>query len=95
MKKIFVGNLSFDETEDALRTAFEPYGTVERVSIVTDRVSGQSRGFGFVEMSGDEEGERAMRELTGKELSGRILTIASGGGPYRSSSAQGDKKRWY
>lgn len=94
MKKIFVGNLSFDETESALRTAFEAYGKVDKVSIVTDRDSGQSRGFGFVEMGDDEEGERAIQELSGKQLSGRMLTIASGGGAYRGSG-QGEKKRWH
>jgi cold-inducible RNA-binding protein len=95
VKKIFVGNLSLDETERALRTAFEAYGKVEKVSIVTDRDSGQSRGFGFVEMIDDEEGERAIQELSGKQLSGRSLTVASGSGAYRGSSGAGDKKRWY
>jgi cold-inducible RNA-binding protein len=75
MKNIFVGNLSFTATEDAVRSMFEAYGTVERVSIVTDRDTGQPKGFGFVEMTGDAEAERAISALSGTELNGRALTI--------------------
>ena len=60
MKNIFVGNLSFGATEDAIRSMFEAYGTVDRVSVVTDRDTGQARGFGFVEMSNNAEGDRAI-----------------------------------
>ena len=59
MKNIFVGNLSFTASEDAVRSMFEAYGTVDRVSIVTDRDTGQPKGFGFVEMTNDAEAERA------------------------------------
>ena len=59
MKNIFVGNLSFNTTEDSVRSLFEAYGTIDRVSIVTDRETGQARGFGFVEMSNNAEGDRA------------------------------------
>ena len=58
MKNIYVGNLSFGATEDAVRSLFETYGAVDRVNIVTDRDSGQPRGFGFVEMSNDGEGDK-------------------------------------
>ena len=75
MKNIFVGNLSFGATEDAIRSMFEAYGAVERVSIVTDRDTGQPKGFGFVEMTGDAEAERAISALSGTELNGRALTI--------------------
>src|SRR6478609_10973649 len=75
MKNIFVGNLSFGATEDAVRAMFEQYGAVERVSIVTDRDSGQPRGFGFVEMSVNAEADRAIAELNGRELDGRALNI--------------------
>ena len=68
MKNIFVGNLSFGATEDAVRSLFEQYGTVDRVSIVTDRDTGRAKGFGFVEMSGDAEAERAINSLNGQEL---------------------------
>ena len=75
MKNIFVGNLSFNATEDAVRSMFEAYGAVERVSIVTDRDTGRARGFGFVEMTGDSEAERAIAELNGRELDGRALNV--------------------
>jgi cold-inducible RNA-binding protein len=75
MKKIFVGNLSFGSTEYAVRSMFEAYGSVENVSLVTDRDTGQPRGFGFVEMSNNSEADRAIDELNGRELDGRALTI--------------------
>jgi RNA recognition motif-containing protein len=98
MKNIFVGNLSFGATEDSLRALFEAYGTVSRVNIVTDRDSGQPRGFGFVEMANDAEGERAIAALNGTDLDGRTLSInearpktersgGGGGGGY-------GRKRW-
>jgi cold-inducible RNA-binding protein len=75
MKNIFVGNLSFGATEDAVRSMFEAYGTVDRVSLVTDRETGQARGFGFVEMPVASEADRAIEELNGRELDGRALNI--------------------
>jgi cold-inducible RNA-binding protein len=75
MKNIFVGNLDFGATDDAVRSMFEAYGTVDRASVVTDRDSGRSKGFAFVEMPNDAEGERAIAALNGKELNGRALTI--------------------
>jgi len=75
MKNIFVGNLSFSATEAALRSLFEKYGPVERVSIATDRESGQPRGFGFVEMTNDAEALKAIAALNGWELEGRTLTV--------------------
>ena len=75
MKNIFVGNLSFGATEAAVRSLFEAYGTVERVNIITDRDTGQPRGFGFVEMSANAEADRAIAELNGRELDGRALNV--------------------
>jgi cold-inducible RNA-binding protein len=75
MKNIFVGNLSFGATEDTVRAAFQAYGTVDRVNLVTDRDTGQARGFGFVEMSNNAEGDRAINELNGRDLDGRALTV--------------------
>ena len=75
MKNIFVGNLSFGATEGSVRSLFEAYGTVDRVSIVTDRDTGQARGFGFVEMGANAEGDRAIAELNGRDLDGRALTV--------------------
>ena len=75
MKSIYVGNLSFNSSEGALRAMFEEFGTVGRVSIATDRDTGEQRGFAFVEMSVDAEGQRAIEGLNGKELNGRALTV--------------------
>lgn len=75
MKNIFVGNLSFNTSEDELRQLFEPYGQVDRVSILTDRETGRSRGFGFVEMASDEEGEKAIAGLNGSQIGGRTLNV--------------------
>src|SRR3979409_2667655 len=75
MKNIFVGNLNFGATEEAVRSMFEAYGTVEKVNLITDRDTGQARGFGFVEMSVNADADRAIAELNGKELDGRTLNI--------------------
>jgi len=97
MKNIFVGNLSFGATEGAVRSLFEAYGAVDRVSIVTDRDTGQARGFGFVEMSVNADADRAINELNGRDLDGRALNVneahpktdrGSGGGGQRRD------KRW-
>ena len=75
MKNIFVGNLSFGATEGAVRSLFEAYGTVDRVSIITDRDTGQAKGFGFVEMSVEAEADRAIAGLNGKDVDGRALNV--------------------
>jgi len=86
MKNIFVGNLSFSTTEQDIRSLFEAYGTVDRVNIVTDRDSGQPRGFAFVEMANDAEGNNAIAVINGQEVGGRALNVnearpkTSGGG---------------
>lgn len=74
-KKLFVGNISYDSSENALEQAFSEFGTVESVNIITDRNTGRSKGFGFVEMSSEEEAQKAKDELNGKELDGRELTV--------------------
>jgi cold-inducible RNA-binding protein len=75
MKNIFVGNLSFGATEAAVRSLFKTYGAVDRVNLVTDRDTGQARGFGFVEMSVSADADRAIAELNGKDLDGRALNV--------------------
>ncbi len=75
MKNIFVGNLNFNTSEDELRRMFEAYGQVDRVSILTDRDTGRSRGFAFVEMSNAEEGDKAIAGLNGSQLGGRTLNV--------------------
>jgi cold-inducible RNA-binding protein len=81
--KLFVGNLCFGVTEETIRSLFETHGTVDRVSIMTDRDTGRSRGFGFVEMSNHVEAEKAITALNGKELAGRALFAVH---PYRDAA---------
>ena len=106
MKNIFVGNLSFNTNEDELRQMFESYGQVDRVSILTDRDTGRSRGFGFVEMSSNEDGEKAIAALNGSQLGGRTINVnearpkndRGGGGGGRDRGGRGGdggrRERW-
>lgn len=75
MKNIFVGNLDFAATEESIRSLFQPYGTIERVNLVTDRDTGRPRGFAFVEMTVPAEADRAIEALNGTELGGRSLNV--------------------
>ncbi|HVW86130.1 MAG TPA: RNA-binding protein [Bryobacteraceae bacterium] len=75
MKNIYVGNISFQTTEQDLDAAFSAYGQVERVQIVKDRDTGQSRGFAFVEMPNNSDADKAMAALNGADLGGRTLTV--------------------
>ena len=108
MKNIFVGNLSYGATDDGVRSMFEQYGTVERVNLVTDRDTGQFRGFAFVEMSNAAEADSAINELNGREFEGRALNVnearpkpersfgggnRSGGYQSRGSGGRG-RSRW-
>jgi RNA recognition motif-containing protein len=72
---IYVGNLSFDTSEDELRNAFASYGAVTSARVATDRETGRARGFGFVEMSSDAEAQAAIRGLNGSNLQGRALNV--------------------
>jgi len=102
LKNIFVGNLSFNTGEDELRQLFEPFGQVDRVSILTDRETGRSRGFGFVEMSNAEEGDKAITALNGSQFGGRAINVnearpkaerAGGGGGRGDRGDRGDRGR--
>jgi cold-inducible RNA-binding protein len=75
MKNLYVGNLPHSTTESQLRAAFEAHGAVDKVTIVMDRDTGRSRGFGFVEMTNAEEADKAIAALNGSDLGGRTLTI--------------------
>lgn len=75
MTNIFVGNLSYQTTDDDLAAAFGAFGTVERATVVRDRDSGQSRGFGFIEMTNSSEATQAMSALNGQDLNGRTLNV--------------------
>jgi cold-inducible RNA-binding protein len=85
-KKLYVGNLAFETTSAELETLFSEVGTCESASVITDRATGRSRGFGFVEMSSPGEAEKAIAELNGRDLQGRKLNVSearertSGGG---------------
>jgi len=104
MTNIFVGNLSFKTTQEELQAAFANYGNVERVNIVTDRDSGQPRGFAFVEMTDRGEAEAAISRLNGMELNGRAMNVnearpkpqgGSGGyGGGRGGSGRGGRGRY-
>jgi cold-inducible RNA-binding protein len=101
--KIFVGNLSFGATEDTVRSLFDTHGTVDRVNIITDRETGRSRGFAFVEMNNGSEAQKAIAALNGREIAGRQLTINEArpkvdrgfGGAFRANSgSRGSEARW-
>ena len=72
---LYVGNLSYEMSEENLRTEFAEYGEVQSAKIITDRDTGRSRGFGFVEMNSDDEGKKAMEALAGKDVEGRQLVV--------------------
>ncbi|MFH1461298.1 MAG: RNA-binding protein [Patescibacteria group bacterium] len=74
-KKLYVGGLSYDTTEDTLKDLFAQAGSVESVAVITDKMSGRSKGFGFVEMSSDEEAQKAIEMFNGKEIDGRTVTV--------------------
>ncbi|MBI2484475.1 RNA-binding protein [Candidatus Uhrbacteria bacterium] len=74
-KKLYVGGLPYSTTEDELKDAFSQAGTVSTATIIKDKFSGRSKGFGFVEFENDEEAEKAIEMWNGKELSGRTLTV--------------------
>jgi len=101
---IYVGNLSFEVKEDDLRQAFEAYGKVESATIIMDKFSGESRGFGFVEMASKDEATAAIAEMNGKDLKGRALNVNEArpktegggggggrGGPRRSGGGGGGR----
>lgn len=96
-KKLYVGNLSYDTTSADLEAFFGEVGTCESVSVITDRDTGRSRGFGFVEMSSASEAETAIAELNGRELQGRQLTVneareRTGGGGGGGGGGRGGRR---
>ena len=104
MKNIYVGNLAFGSNEDTIRSLFESYGAVDNISIIRDRDTGQSRGFGFVEMADSDAADRAIAELNGTDLEGRALTVnearpraergGSGGGGGGGNRGRRREPRW-
>jgi len=101
-KKLFVGNLSYATTEEQLRTLFGEAGTVASVALITDRATGQPRGFGFVEMETDEGARDAIARLNNREINGRNITVSEARPPRERSfggndrgKRGGDKRRRY
>jgi RNA recognition motif-containing protein len=94
LTKLYVGNLPFSATEDAVRALFSKHGTVEKVSLITDRDTGRPRGFGFVEMS-NADASRAMQALNGTDLDGRSLKINEAQDKQRSGGGGGGGPRRY
>lgn len=96
-KKLYVGNLSFDATNKDLEELFAQAGTCESVAVITDRATGQSRGFGFIEMSSNAEAQTAIQEMNGRDLKGRALKVSEaqaregggGGGGHRGGGGGG------
>jgi cold-inducible RNA-binding protein len=98
-KKIFVGNLSFDTTSADLEALFSQAGTCESAAVITDRATGRSRGFGFVEMSSAAEAQQAINTLNGRELQGRALNVSeakerSSGGSDRPRGGFGGRRNY-
>ncbi len=108
MKRIYVGNLSYQTTDESLKTAFGTYGAIRSATVVQDRETGRSRGFGFVEMENDDEAAAAITGLNGAELDGRTLTVnearpraehgggggGGGGGRGGRDDRRGGAQRW-
>jgi cold-inducible RNA-binding protein len=99
-RRLYVGNLSYNTTEIGLRDSFGQVGTVADAKIVMDRDTGRPRGFGFVEMSTDEEAQKAIQELNGRELDGRAINVneaqerSGGGGGRGGGGGGGGRGRW-
>ena len=104
--KLFVGGLSFNTTENGLQDAFAAHGTVNEVNLITDRMSGKSKGFGFVTMSSEQEAQAAIDNMNGKSLDGRNLTVniarpreerpsGGGGGGGRGGYESGGRRNRY
>jgi len=101
MKNVFVGNMNFRTTESDLRSLFEQFGEITRVQVMTDRETGRSRGFGFVEMADDDAAAQAIQALNGKEFEGRALNVnearpkpeRTGGGMGRGGFGGGQERR--
>ena len=89
---IFVSNLSFHTSEDDLNSMFSKYGTVKSVKIINDKMTNKSRGFGFVEMAEDEEGQEAIKMLNNKDIQGRLLSVSVA--RERENKGYGNKPKW-
>ena len=99
--RLFVGNLSFDTTEEAVREAFQEFGEITEAKVITDRMTGRSRGFAFVEMASQEAATKAIQEMDGTQLDGRSIRVnlaearrdGGGGGGYSRDGGGGGGRR--
>jgi RNA recognition motif-containing protein len=91
---LYVGNLSYDTTEDTLRTLFAEYGEIESVNLITDRYTGRSRGFAFVEMSTEEAAQQAMSGMNGKQVDDREIKVDKAKPKSDSRSSDRGRSRW-
>ena len=91
--KIYVGNLSYDTHEEGLRAAFSPYGTIEDAVVITDRDTGRSRGFGFVEIADDNAARSAIEALNGTPIDGRTVTVNEAR-PRANRPPSGNRRSW-
>ena len=87
---MYVSNLSFHTADDELKTLFEQFGAVSSAKVITDRETGRSRGFGFVEMASDDEAKEAIKGLNGKDIEGRAMSVSVA----KEKAARSDNKRW-
>jgi RNA recognition motif-containing protein len=87
---MYVSNLSFHTTDDDLKKLFEEFGSVSSAKVITDRETGRSRGFAFVEMKSDDEGKKAMQSLNNKEIEGRAMSVSIA----KEKTTRSDNKRW-
>ncbi|MEO6404774.1 MAG: RNA-binding protein [Ferruginibacter sp.] len=87
---MYVSNLSFHSTDEILKSLFEPFGAVSSAKIITDRMTGQSRGFGFVEMASDDEANEAMKALNNKDIEGRPMSVSVA----KEKERRNDSRRW-
>lgn len=90
-KKLYIGNLAFSVTQDGLKEAFSPFGDIEEVTLVTDRETGRSRGFGFVTYAKDEDADKAIAEMNGKEIEGRAIKVSEARPPGEGGGKRGGR----
>jgi RNA recognition motif-containing protein len=93
-KNLYVGNLSYDTTEDTLRTLFAEYGEIESVNLITDRYTGRSRGFAFVEMSTEQAAQEAMSGMNGKQVDDREIKVDKAKPKSDSRGSDRGRSRW-
>lgn len=94
-KKLYIGNLNYTTDEASVRKMFEPHGEVVSINLITDRYTGQSKGFGFVEMATDEAAKAAMTALNGQQIDGRAIRVNEAFDKPRREGGRGDRQqRW-